>query len=237
MRLSTWNCCAGPLVKKLAALTRLGADVAVIPESPKLVTESERERWFGDNPRKGLAILAAPGFDLSPIDVGRTLPRYVVPMQVRGPRPFLLLAIWAQNDGANKYVRGVIRAIDLCDGIIRSHPTVALGDFNSNSIWDHEHPEGRNHTALVERLDSLGLVSAYHAYHGEPHGAETRPTFFEYRHEHRPYHLDFCFLPKTWGAFVRNVTVGPFADWSPLSDHMPLSVDISDDAVYVRVNR
>lgn len=231
MRLCTWNCCSGPLDKKRSALNELSADVAVIPESPKLVTESERERWFGDNSRKGLAILAAPGFELVPIDVGGTLPRYVVPMQVRGPRPFLLLAVWAQNDGVNKYVRGVIRAIELCDGIVRSQPTVALGDFNSNSIWDHKHPKGRNHTALVERLDSLGLVSAYHTYQGESHGAETRPTFFEYRHEHRPYHIDFCFIPKSWSAFVQNVTVGPFADWSPLSDHVPLIVDIDNEAV------
>jgi len=70
MPLATWNCCAGPLVKKLSALRQLSADVAVIPESPKLAVESERELWFGDNPRKGLAIVAAQGFELVPLDLG-----------------------------------------------------------------------------------------------------------------------------------------------------------------------
>src|SRR6266853_341092 len=231
MRLATWNCCTGPLERKLDALAPLAADVVVVPDSPRLPTESARARWFGDNPRKGIAILAAPGFDLVPFETGVRLPRYVVPIQVSGPRPFLLLAVWAQNDKADRYVRGVVRAVDLCERFIKAQPTVALGDFNSNSIWDHEHPKDRNHTALVEQLDSLGLVSAYHEYHDERHGSETRPTFFEYRHEHRPYHIDFCFVPRTWRNAFRNVVVGSFADWSPLSDHMPLGLDFNEAAV------
>jgi hypothetical protein len=231
MRLATWNCCAGPLVTKLSALARLGADVAVVPESPKLTSESNRERWFGDNPRKGLAVLTAPDFELTRVDTGFNLPRYVVPLQVRGPCSFLLLAVWAQNDGVDRYVRGLVRAVDLCEPLIISQPTVMLGDFNSNTTWDDEHPKDRNHTALVERLSSLGLFSAYHAYYGEDHGAETRPTFFEYRDEHRPYHIDFCFVPNSWRTALRNVAVGTFAEWSGISDHMPLLLDIEEEAV------
>jgi hypothetical protein len=233
MRLLTWNCCAGPVQRKLDALAPLCADVAVIPESPKLPKESNRARWFGDDPKKkGLAVLAAPGFSLIPVDLGVTLPRYVIPLQVRRRRSrFLLIAVWAQNDKPDRYVRGVVRAIGLCERIIRAQPTVALGDFNSNSIWDHEHPKDRSHSALVARLETLGLVSAYHAYHDELQGQETRATFFEYRHENRPYHIDFCFIPKPWRPAITNLTVGSFADWSALSDHMPVVVDIDEKAV------
>jgi len=106
-----------------------------------------------------------------------------------------------------------------------------LGDFNSNSIWDSEYPRTLNHSALVSRLDALGMVSAYHAYHDEEHGAETRPTFFLYRHENRPYHIDFAFLPKTWRDHIRNVDLGTFSDWSGHSDHVPLTVDLEHSEI------
>src|ERR1022692_3301236 len=97
MRLATWNCCAGPLVKKLAALRRLDADVVVVPECPRLPALSPRELWFGTNPNKGLAVIASSRFELSPIEIAPDIPRYVIPIQVRGPRPFLLIAVWAQK--------------------------------------------------------------------------------------------------------------------------------------------
>jgi exonuclease III len=69
-------------------------------------------------------------------------------------------------------------------------------------------------------------VSAYHSFHGEAQGAESRPTFFEYRHAHRPYHIDFCFLPAAWRKAIKDVAVGAHADWVGLSDHMPMVVDL-----------
>jgi hypothetical protein len=229
MRLVTWNCCTGPLQRKLAALDGLAADVAVVPESPKLRSESLRERWFGDNPKKGVAVLARPGFDLLPIQTEPGWPRHVIPIQVRGQTPFLLLAVWARNDKPDKYVRGVVRSIDVLTPLMTSQATVVMGDLNSNTIWDREHPEDQNHSALVARLESVGLISAYHSHFGEAQGAETRPTQFLWRHEDRPFHIDYCFVPRRWR--VRCVEVGAFADWRRLSDHMPLILDIDDGSV------
>jgi endonuclease/exonuclease/phosphatase family metal-dependent hydrolase len=70
------------------------------------------------------------------------------------------------------------------------------------------------------------LTSVYHEHHGETHGAETRPTYFLYRHRHRPYHLDYCFLPTAWMPRVTQVEVGTHEAWSRWSDHMPLTVEV-----------
>ncbi|HJW08314.1 MAG TPA: hypothetical protein VJ483_01695, partial [Holophagaceae bacterium] len=104
---------------------------------------------------------------------------------------------------------------------------VFLGDFNSNAIWDHEHPADRNHSAVVARLKSHGLVSAYHHQRQEAHGCENEPTFYLHWNEAKPFHLDYCFLPKTWARRIRNVEVGGFEAWKDHSDHRPLIVDLA----------
>ncbi|MGH7732629.1 MAG: hypothetical protein ACREOE_02735 [Gemmatimonadales bacterium] len=146
---------------------------------------------------------------------------------MRGPLSFLLIAVWAKNEGKDRYVRGVVRGIRQLRRHIRREPTVVLGDLNSNAIWDDEHPPGWNHSGLVELLGGLGLTSAYHHWHREAHGAERRPTFFEYRHAHRPYHLDYCFLPHPWLAHLKRLHLGPFARWTQWSDHLPLICDLA----------
>jgi endonuclease/exonuclease/phosphatase family metal-dependent hydrolase len=112
--------------------------------------------------------------------------------------------------------------LDVSRHLFEAGPNVMLGDFNSHSLWDKNYPKEENHSALLQRLEALGLTSAYHHYHAEPHGSETRPTFFEYRHQHRPYHIDYCFLPKPWARWIDSVTVGTHADWVTRSDHMPV---------------
>jgi len=36
VRLVTWNCCSGPLDRKLSDLATLEADIAVVPECPRI---------------------------------------------------------------------------------------------------------------------------------------------------------------------------------------------------------
>jgi endonuclease/exonuclease/phosphatase family metal-dependent hydrolase len=146
---------------------------------------------------------------------------------VEGAEPFLLLAVWMKGVGPDRYVRGLNRAIDACRALIARHPTVVLGDFNSNTIWDREHPGHLSHSALVGRLDALGLESAYHRARGEPHGKEREATFYFYRRRTAPYHLDYCFLPRRWTPRLRRVTVGGWKEWRSLSDHVPLVCDLA----------
>ncbi len=227
LRLVAWNCCTGPLERKLARLAALAPDLAVIPECPRLPQSPGSHVWIGHNPRKGLGVIARPPWRIRRATRRTNLPRYLLPLRVTGPESFLLWAVWACHDGADRYVRGTHRAVASSRRLIGSAPTVMLGDFNSNAIWDHEHPAGLSHSALVRVLDGLGLVSAYHDHSGEPHGQERRPTFYEYRHAHRPYHLDYCFLPHAWAGRVTGVEVGAHAEWAGSSDHMPLIVDVA----------
>lgn len=197
----------------------------MVPECPRLPRRPGESAWIGSNPRRGLGVLAAAPWRLERVPVPRRLPRLVLPLLITGPTTFLLLAIWARKDPVHPYVRGIHRALGACQPLIERYPTVLLGDFNSNSIWDHEHPDDRSHSALVDRLGALGLVSAYHWHFREAQGRERQPTFYLYRHPGRPYHIDFCFLPRAWTAALRSVTVGVHADWAGSSDHMPLVVE------------
>lgn len=222
MRLVTWNW-NGADRRDVAAGLR--GDVNVYPEVASRVADEAGLRWIGTQVMRGLAVSAGPGFEVSaPIFVD--LPRYVVPFNVEGPESFQLIAVWTQNDGRERYVRGLVKAVDVLSDWIASRPTVIMGDFNANACWDHEHPRSENYSALVERLSRLGLVSAYHEFSREEHGGETRPTFYLYRHEDRPYHLDYCFIPRGWLPRLRSVTVGEPEVWLEWSDHMPMVVEI-----------
>jgi len=226
VRLVTWNCCSGPLARKLSDLATLEADIAVVPECPRIPEQPGATVWVGAKPTKGLAVFATGPWQVHRVRAPRGLPRYALPVRVSGPESFLLLAVWAMPHPTVPYVRGMHRAIRACRPLMQDQPTVLLGDFNSNTIWDAEHPTERSHSALVRYLGERGLVSAYHSRYEEAQGRETRPTFFLYRHRQRPYHIDYCFLPTTWLGRIHDVRVGGHAAWAAKSDHMPLTVDI-----------
>ena len=226
MRLVTWNCCSGPLGRKLSDLATLAADIAVVPECPRIEERPGAAVWRGAKPTKGLAVFATGPWRVHRAPAPRGLPRYALPVQVSGPESFLLLAVWAMPHPTIPYVRGMHRAVRACRSLMQAQPTVLLGDFNSNAIWDAEHPADRSHSALVRYLGELGLESAYHRRYQEAQGRETRPTFFLYRHQQRPYHIDYCFLPTHWLGRIRDVTVGDHRAWAAKSDHMPLTVDV-----------
>ena len=164
-------------------------DLSPVPlSSPGRRSDAEPgELWTGELGFKGLSATARGRFAIAPIAVDLPLPRYFVPYQVTGPVSFQLIHVWAQNEGVDRYVRGVVRAVDLWSERIAAQPTVIAGDFNANAFWDAEHPADGNFTALARKLESLGLVSAYHEFFGEKFGQETRPTFFLYRYEQKAF--------------------------------------------------
>lgn len=225
MRIVTWNCCRGPATKKLPALGLLNPTLSIVQECPRIPSEGKSALWFGDNPRQGIAVLSSGEYSISPIEACE-VPRFTIPIQVTGPHSFLLLAVWAKADPNFRYVRAVIRAIECYRDLIVAQPTVLVGDFNSNKIWDYKRPDGRNHSGLVRELEALGLRSAYHEFHTEAQGKETRPTLFLLRQATRPYHIDYCFVPESWVAHIRSVDVGTDDPWALYSDHRPLVVDV-----------
>ncbi len=137
-------------------------------------------------------------------------------------------AVWACASGTSKkdrYVGQVYRALVTHSEWFNGNPVVVAGDFNSNTIWDGSRKSG-NHSDVVKFLDERGLVSAYHQNFNECQGTETTPTFYLFRHEGRPYHIDYVFLPRDWASRLRPVEVGRYEQWAKLSDHCPVVVDI-----------
>jgi endonuclease/exonuclease/phosphatase family metal-dependent hydrolase len=228
LRIVTWNCCRGPRERKLAMLASLHADIAVVQECPRPDRQSNQSLWFGDNDRQGVAVIASGEYRLRRLKQVLDVPAFAVPVAVTGPASFTLLAVWAKATRPYRYVQGVVRAVDLYRRRLARTNAVVLGDFNSNRIWDHEHPPTANHSALVDRLGALGMRSCYHTFFDEPQGAETTSTFHLYRRADRPYHLDYCFAPQAWLPALRDVTVGDFATWMSFSDHRPIIADFTD---------
>jgi endonuclease/exonuclease/phosphatase (EEP) superfamily protein YafD len=241
MRLVAWNCNMA-LHRKCDALLSLDPDVAVIsecaePERLRRLSKSDwldaEPVWIGRSETKGLAVLGFNGYRVRLATARPPELRYVAPVRVRGPTDFNLLAVWAQNASAGvtrKHQHGPLRrALRRYRAFLSDGPTVIAGDFNSNSIWDR--PGWRNnHSALVERLRAMGLVSAYHAVTGEAQGRETTPTLYwrDRRRDGPTYHIDYIFVPEVWRASLREVSVGGFEDWcgSGLSDHVPVVIDV-----------
>jgi len=226
MRITTWNCCKGAYAEKLAQLDQLAPEVAVIQECANPGVESSSIHWTGDISSQGLLVTVKAPFSISPIQPIEGVPKFLVPLQVFGPLAFTLLAVWAKHDHDFPYIEGVVKGVQMYRKLFQEAPVVLIGDLNSSAIWDKEHSADRNHTALVGLLDELGLVSAYHSIRGESHGKETEHTYFHHWKQAKPFHIDYCFIPKQWcrGATVE---IGSFDDWKDFSDHRPLTVQLS----------
>ena len=80
--------------------------------------------------------------------------------------------------------------------------------------------------AHIARLEAAGLVSAYHAFTGAIPGQEPVPTHYFRTHRDKPFHIDYCYIPTAWMARLENVSIAPFEDFAPLSDHRPITITI-----------
>jgi exodeoxyribonuclease III len=229
VRIVTWNC-GMALAPKAPSLLALRPDIAVVQECSKKSVDALSGHglsglWFGANPNKGLAVFCSREFKVQA--VGDVFGKWVVPVRVHGWMDFGLLAIWACPVGTKRgdnYIGEVHRCMVEHRRWFTKTPAVAAGDFNSNVQWDANRP-GRNHTEVVRLFEGHGLISAYHTHHEEKQGAETRPTYYFYRHQDKPFHIDYVFVPKDWK--LRSVEVGSFREWGHLSDHVPVVVDAS----------
>ena len=104
-------------------------------------------------------------------------------------------------------------------------PTILIGDFNSNTIWDKEHRES-SHSHVVKFLEERKIYSSYHLHYKQVQGKEEHPTLYMYRHKDKPYHIDYCFLSGDLATNLHSVEVGDFETWTQYSDHMPVIVTL-----------
>ena len=98
MRIVTWNCCRGKFADKAGFVRALAPDIAVIQECGRPTEESPNLRWVGDNPRQGVAVIAADGWSIEPVAVAAELQRWIVPFHVSGAVEFTLVATWVMPD-------------------------------------------------------------------------------------------------------------------------------------------
>ncbi len=223
MRVTTWNRPKAEIEDSRALLARLSADLVALQECRRPDGDSPSVIWRGDLEQQGAAVVStSPALPIEAIEIPDLHPT-VVPVKVQAPQPFVFVGVWTHPPYNKVAWEAMTACVDAADGM----PVVAAGDFNSSpSVVGQERKSPR----FLQRMrDEFGLVSAYHHFHGEALGAETRATHYFLFNESRPFHLDYCFLPKTWLGRLSGVEVGSFADW-PQSDHRPLTVDLTHDS-------
>jgi len=230
MRLTTWNCNGG-FSRKIGTALSLRPDVLIVPECGEnswaqqelgLPTPNCVE-WIGNIPSKGLGVFSFGEHRISRADFYNPEHRLILPLEVRGPLPFLLLAVWTLPDENGSYVRPLLDAWKEYAPHFHDRDVIVAGDFNA-SVSLPGKPIAR-FPEFIDLAAKRDVVSLYHSATGEHHGSETSPTFFMYRHAHRPFHIDFIFAGKSVLSRLRSFEVGTHQDWSAHSDHVPLTVD------------
>ncbi|WP_125722790.1 exonuclease/endonuclease/phosphatase family protein [Flavobacterium ustbae] len=233
MKLIAWNCNMA-FRKKASFIQAFNPDIAVIsecesPEKLKFTSNTKLPSdilWYGTNANKGLGIFSYGDYRFKLMDCHNPDFKNILPIAVTGGKiDFTLFAIWANNPGDKDgaYVTQVWKAINFYENLIKETKTILIGDFNSNTIWDKPRREG-NHTTVVNKLGEKNIISTYHRYFNQIQGKEEHPTWYLYRHENKPYHLDYCFASNDFIETLENVEIGSYHDWTMYSDHKPLII-------------
>lgn len=238
MKIITWNCNMA-FRKKAELILSHNPDIIIIPEceEPEKILQypiSQKPTsylWFGNNKHKGLGIFSYNGYTLKRRRNHNPEFRTIVPISVtRDDQRFTLYAIWAYNpdDPDGQYITQIWKAIHYYRKYLKKTGTILAGDFNSNTIWDKKRRAG-NHSNVVKFLEKKGIHSTYHLFHQQDQGREEHPTFYLYRHQNKPYHMDYCFVSADLANRLQSVEIGLFKDWKHYSDHVPVIVTFTAD--------
>ena len=219
------------LARKAPNLLALNPDIAVIQECSEKSVEVLHGHglsglWFGANPNKGLAVFCSAQFKVKAVD--KLFGKWVVPVRVHGAVAAFKLASDLGLPGRDKACRQLHRGgspMPRKTSWLVQQRTRCRGWRLQQQCAMGREPPGRNHTEVVRLFGGHGLISAYHAHHGEKQGTETRPTYYFYRHRDKPFHIDYVFVPTSWR--LSSVEVGSFREWGHLSDHVPVVADVS----------
>jgi len=238
MRIVTWNCGGGGFRKKAARMAALRPDVLVVQEVEKLdnqlFLDGDRQPTYlwrtpvGGSIR-GLAVLSYSGVEMRPaFDEAHPLDGFYPFEATWGELEFHVVGVWTfETRGSPRTsYRQAHEGFERFADWLLEKPSVILGDFNNNASYKG----GSFWRSLLERIEPLGFVSAYHRFFSEAFGEESRPTRFHKGDESQPWHIDYCFIPPSWQDRIRQVEVGDFASWQGVSDHRPVVVDLDVDA-------
>lgn len=234
MRIISWNCNMA-FRKKFHKIITLQPDILMLQECEheNILREALQDIpfkeifWIGHNKHKGVCLIQFGDFTIKKAENYNPAFNYIVPFTILTPSKINLFVIWAMphtTDRSKSYVGQIWGAVHYYKTVLDS-PSILLGDFNSNTIWDRKKRIG-NHTHLVDFLRKKQIESLYHKSRNQAHGAEKEATFYMYKKVEKPYHLDYCFLSRTLITPTTQLKIGDFSEWIGLSDHMPLIVDI-----------
>lgn len=226
--------------KKAEFILTLKPDILIIVECEhpdKLLFKSEIPKpsdilWFGKNQNKGLAIFSYGDYRFEIHDNHNENFKMIIPIKVTGGLiDFNLFLVWAYNpdDNEGRYITQVWKAITHYDELLTNKPTMFIGDFNSNKIWDNKKHRFGSHSSVVRQLEDKGIFSTYHFQHRQTQGTEEHPTFYMYRHKDKPYHIDYCFVSSDMLDKLQSVDIGEYDYWIKHSDHVPLIVKFDID--------
>jgi len=247
MKVVTWNC-GGGFRDKFKIIEKLEADVYVIQEceNPDLSSNGDykswangRRAWVGKPGKKGLGIFTSK-LPLEALNWEKSFnwpnvknisesddPRYFLPC--RFDNKVNLLGVWAHRGSIHKYryIGQVWGYLQINKTNLATSETLILGDFNSNKIWDVERVKAQwKHSDVVSELSEMGFKSLYHELgKGVEQGKEEVNTFYSYRDENKPYHIDYVFGSKAILVKKPSFKVGQFTEWIKHSDHMPITVE------------
>ncbi|MDQ3683894.1 MAG: endonuclease/exonuclease/phosphatase family protein [Bacteroidota bacterium] len=233
MKIATWNCNMA-YRKKAGFILAHTPDIVIIPECEcpeKLKFNADTILpndifWKGSHQHKRLGIFSYGNYRFKLLDNYNPELKTILPLAVTGGKfDFTLFAIWANNpqDKNYEYVGQVWKALQHYDTLLKKERTILIGDFNSNSIWDKPKREG-NHSTVVKHLEQKGIYSTYHKHYNQIQGKEEHSTLFMYRHQNKPYHIDYCFASIDLIDKLKNVEIGSYEEWTKYSDHKPVIV-------------
>jgi hypothetical protein len=223
--LVTWNCRSGSLTQRLAELAPYSPDLVFLQECRPAETLPLSGQFISQrvNAGKGIA-LGSPhdGCHVSALEPQAASGRAVIAAAVTGPASFNAFGLWSQGP---RYIDDVMRTLDAFEDVLRSGPAVVMGDFNSGTPLHGTRSPAEGHARILAAFADLGLVSAYHVFQGIEHGHETHPTYRHRFNASEPWHIDFRFVPASWGASLKGVELVDGERWRETSDHHPLKVE------------
>ena len=111
VRVVAWNCYPGRLAEKLTHLSSFAPDVALLCEASRPGEPIPGVTWFGEKPRKGVAVVHGPRFDVKPLPVLETALWAIRPFRVDGPASFNLLTVWTHP--RPQYLDSLSQALDV----------------------------------------------------------------------------------------------------------------------------
>ncbi len=142
-----------------------------------------------------------------------------------------VLGIWTCPETGGRYGPEVTASLDAYSDLPSERPCIVAGDFNVAPLGTEDNRTG-SLGAIFEQLEGMGYTSAYHHFHGEAYGQESRPTYFHRYREDSHFHIDFVFTHADLTDRISEVRVGGHADWvapregvAGHSDHVPIILD------------